>query len=73
MIKIVTLFLFLVFFYTSSTAQLGSYPESYDFEDEDTARAVEFIGIPLKGKFVLPNPHHDANNCMEGESWHCDR
>ncbi len=41
-------------------AQLNSYPESYNIEQNDIARAHRIITTPLPESVIMPNPHADA-------------
>ena len=42
------------------SAQLNSHPESYRIEKKDIERARQIISTPLKGEFIVPNPHPAA-------------
>lgn len=57
-------FLFILSAYTlmtiGATAQLNSYPESYQIDRKDIDRAHQVITTPLQQKVEMPNPNPEA-------------
>jgi alpha-L-fucosidase len=41
-------------------AQLNSFPESYQIDEQDIDRARQLISVPLSGKVEMPNPDKEA-------------